>query len=49
MKYYNQSTEIKSLKYYENSHVILDDRLGCKQAKDIDCFSAGGWDGNGNR
>ena len=48
LKYYNQSTEIENLDFYENSHVIFDDMLGSKQAKHIDQFFCRGRHGNIN-
>ena len=48
LKYINQSTEIENLDFYENSHVIFDDMLGSKQAKDIDQFFCRGRHGNIN-
>ena len=37
-KYLNQSQDIEDIEFYENSHVIFDDMLGCKEANHIDQF-----------
>ena len=48
LKYYNQSTEIEILNFYENSSVVFDDMLGTKQARDIDQFFCRGRHNNIN-
>ena len=41
-KYLNQSSEILPLEDYGNKAIVFDDRLGSKEAKDIDAFFKSG-------